>query len=373
MTLRVAQVSCLIDRGQGSPVAVLRKWPTIPMVAEAAARSGCEVTVLQSSHTSATHRENGVCYRFVAEPQIGPGPGAGLAPWRIKAALRDLRPDVVHFHGLAHPLHLRASCAAGAPVLVQDHASRPGGRGRLARRWSMRRATACAFTSADQAADFFRTGDLPPDIPILAVPECSTRFTAGNREAARSQSGVYGEPALLWVGRLNANKDPLLVLRSVRRALDKLAGLHLWCAYGAADLLPECEAILGDDPLLAERVHLLGKVAHQDIETLCRACDLFVSASRFEGSGYALLEAIACGLAPVVSDIPSFRALTGTGEIGRLVPVGDGEGLADAIVAQGLSPTPRVDVLRLFDRELSPNALGRKLVETYRIVMAGGR
>jgi hypothetical protein len=51
---------------------------------------------------------------------------------------------------------------------------------------------------------------------------------------------------------------------------------------------------------------------------LAAAADLFVSGSQREGSGTALLESLACGLPPIVTDIPSFRMLTCDGRIGAL-------------------------------------------------------
>ena len=51
-----------------------------------------------------------------------------------------------------------------------------------------------------------------------------------------------------------------------------------------------------------------------------RAADLFVLGSHREGSGYSLIEALACGLPPIVTDIPSFRSLTGAGVVGALWP-----------------------------------------------------
>ena len=52
--------------------------------------------------------------------------------------------------------------------------------------------------------------------------------------------------------------------------------------------------------------------------TFYSAADLFVVGSHHEGSGYALMEACACGAVPVVTGIPTFRLLTGSGSIGAL-------------------------------------------------------
>jgi glycosyltransferase involved in cell wall biosynthesis len=74
---------------------------------------------------------------------------------------------------------------------------------------------------------------------------------------------------------------------------------------------------------------------------------------------------------PIVSDIPSFRSLTG-GRVGALWPCGDSERLAAALVS--LAAQPRA-VLRAacrahFEAELSFAAVGRKLAAAYRELLA---
>lgn len=366
MTLRVVQINSVIDEQDREPADLLDAWDTVSLVAEAAASAGADVHVLQASRARRQYRAAGVAYSFVPETRLWTGYGPGLMPWRLAAELRRIRPDVVHFHGFEAPVHLRAACSTGAPVLVQDHASYPVRRAKWARRWSLGRVAACAFTSAEQARPFALAGHLPPHVRVFEIPESSSRFTPGDRQDARETTGVFGDPALLWVGHLNVNKDPLTILRAVRRALHDLPDLHLWCAFAKADLLPEVEDLLRQCPQLARHVHLLGPVAHADVETLCRACDLFVQASHREGSGYALLEALACGLVPVVSDIPSFRSITG-GQIGSLAAPGDVDRFAAAIVAQArsLGSQSRATALAHFDAHLSPGALGRRLVSAY--------
>ncbi|HEX8655066.1 MAG TPA: glycosyltransferase family 4 protein [Allosphingosinicella sp.] len=374
MSLRVVQANCLIDGQRREPDALLEAWPTLPAIAEAAAAAGADVTVLVASHAATLFRRNGVSYRFVAEPRLRPGSGAGLFPWRLAAAVRRERPDAVHFNGFGFPFHARAVCGAGVPVLVQDHGSGAGGRAAALRRWGHARIAGAAFTAVGQAEPFRRHGQIPAHARVFAIPESSSRFRPGSKAEARATTGLYGDPALLWVGHLDGNKDPLTVLEAVRQALPSLPGLRLWCAYGTAPLMREVESALAADPALAARVHLLGRVPHDRVELLCRAADLFVLASRREGSGYALIEALACGATPVVSDIPSFRELTGDGAVGALAPRGDARAFSEAIVRLAALPREplREQALDHFRTSLSFEVVGRKLLEAYRALAAAG-
>src|SRR4030095_15835086 len=102
------------------------------------------------------------------------------------------------------------------------------------------------------------------------------------------------------------------------------------------------------------------------------AADFFTLGSHREGSGYALTEALACGLPPVVTDIPSFRAMTGRGAVGWLWPSGNAHGLCDALLAAASQPRAllREQARQHFERELSFKAVGRKLNAAYAKLIA---
>jgi len=303
-----------------------------------------------------------VTYRFVAEPAL-PGRPTGLDPDRIATAARTADPDVIHVNGLDFAWHTRALCGLEPPVLVQDHASAAPRLPFLAP-WGLAKVAALAFTHADQARPILSRARLSTDLPVFAVPESSTRFTPGDRARARAALDVQGAPLVLWVGRLQDKKDPMTMLAAVERAAARLPGLRVWCCFHEAPLLAAVRARLAASPVLSERVRLLGRRSREEVEALCRAADVFLSTSRFEGSGYALIEAMACGAAPVVSDIPSFRALTGGGAVGALAPVGDAAAFADALVAIARRPD-RPAVIEHFRRNLSFEAVGRRLAGIY--------
>ena len=64
-------------------------------------------------------------------------------------------------------------------------------------------------------------------------------------------------------------------------------------------------------PFFGNAYFSLGRLPHERLAAYYSAADIFVSGSHREGSGYALIEAMACGAIPCVTDIPSFRAITG--------------------------------------------------------------
>lgn len=343
---------------------ILDQWHSLVDVAEIAASSGIRVSVIQAARRQDHIVRNGIDYHFVGVA----GSNGAERTRRFAAVLSDVGADLLHVHGLAFAADAFAVSRRmpRLPILCQDHADRPP---RWWRRLQWRHwyaaVSAVAFTASDQALPFIGAGVLGQGTRIFAVPESSSRFLPGDRARARSDTGIHGDPCVLWVGHLNRAKDPLTVLDGVARAALQLPQLQLWCVFGSAPLLDELQNRLQAYPQLAGRVHLLGKVPHAQVEALMRAADLFVSGSRSESCGYALLEALACGATPVVTDIPAFRALTGGGRVGRLWPPGDPQRLAEALVNAATNRTPAGQVRGHFDATLSFAAVGRKWANAY--------
>ncbi len=378
--MHVAHVSCYVDSLGRPHRELLEAWPTLANVAGAVRRAGAGVTVLQAASEDAVVERDGVRFHFVREPRP-PFPTRRWGYWahpmprRIADALATVKPDLVHFQSLSFPLQARflSKRLPGVPMLVQDHADRPlaGWRGRL-QRWGLQGIAGVAFTAADQATAFFDAGVLPPEIPVFQVLESSSHFEPGDQLAAREKARLFGNPLLLWAARLDANKDPLTVFEAVKRAAASLPDVQLWCCFTSSPLRSVVDAWLEREPEVAPRVHLLGHIPYDDMETLFRAADFFISGSHSEGSGYAILDALACGTPVLVTDIPPFRRVTGNGAVGALSSSGDAEGMSRAIVewANGDRVARRKAVRRHFEQRLSFEVIGSDLRSAYETLLS---
>ncbi|MBB6186043.1 glycosyltransferase family 4 protein [Rhodanobacter sp. MP7CTX1] len=362
--LHVAQINFLQAPAGLAHDEVLERWHSLVDIAEVAASGGTRVTVVQASARDDVLTRNGIDYHFIDIRGLGAA-GRGR---RFARLLADIKADVLHANGLdfVGDAFAVSQCLPQLPILVQDHASRPPRWWRRPRwrRWYAA-VSGVAFTALEQAQPFSAAGLFGPQLRLFAIPESSSRFAPGNRADARVETGLYGDPCVLWVGHLSPGKDPLTVLDGVARAASELPDLQLWCAFGSAPLFDEVEQRIEQDPQLRGRVHLLGKVAHTHVEALMQSADVFVSGSHHEGSGYALLEALACGAVPVVTDIPSFRALTDNGRVGKLWPCGDATRLAEALVDLAASRPSSQQVRAHFDAALSFAAVGRRWADAY--------
>lgn len=358
--LRVTQVIFDVDAANRDAAKLLDAWPTMPGVAMGASRAGIDVTVVVSSRRRESLERDGVTYHLTDDPH------------RFERLLAD-PPDVVHVHGLNHPLHvLRLTRTLdGTPVLVQDHGSvAPRSWRRVSCRLGHRAVSGLAFTARDQALPFFETGAIPQGVPVFEVIEGSSPFVPGDRDAARQITGMFGDPCLLWTGRLNANKDPLTMLDAFEMAAYRLPAARLWCCFGAAPLREVVTRRIAASPVLRERVTLLGTVPHAAMEAHFRAADFFVQTSHREGSGYSLLEALSCGTVPLVTDIPAARRIVD--DVGALTPVGDARAMADVMVqwASRDRKSMREAARARFEAALTYDAIGRELRAAYESLVA---
>lgn len=363
----MVQVSAVRDPRLRTGEEILAAWRGVEMTARAAADAGFETVVVQAAWRDEELVRDGVRYRFVREPAGRMGRVLQRLRSRLARTVLELRPAIVHVQGLGFP-YVRQVASGGAVVLAQDHLDRvPEGWRRTVQRRALRRVDGALFTAKEMAAPFVDAGVLPPDVPVFEVMEATSAFTPGDVEEARKRTGIGGDPCILWLGHLDANKDPLTILDAVARVLPALPGLRLWMCSGTAPLEPQVRARLAAEPELAARVTLLGRVPHAEVEHLCRAADFLVQGSRREGTGYALLESLACGCTPLVTDISSLRRMTVGGAVGGLFRPGDAAGLAGLLASFG--SRPRAELRRAarahFDRHLSPAALSRELGAAY--------
>lgn len=145
------------------------------------------------------------------------------------------------------------------------------------------------------------------------------KFNAGyvNKEQKRKEIGVSADDfVLLSVGELIPRKNHEVVIRalSVLKQLDKLNHIeYVICGRGAyeADLRKLAEGLD-----VADHVHFLGY--RNDISEICNCADLFVFMSHQEGLPVALMEAMACGLPAVCSNIRGNTDLIEDGVTGLL-------------------------------------------------------
>jgi glycosyltransferase involved in cell wall biosynthesis len=144
-------------------------------------------------------------------------------------------------------------------------------------------------------------------------------------------------PVLLYVGRLAAEKNVALALRTF---------LHV------RDLHPNARmVVVGDGPLRAQlaseypAVHFAGVLCGEALAVHYASADLFLFPSLTETFGNVTLEAMAAGLAVVAFNVAAAAEWIRDGSNGKLAPVGDEQAFIDA-ACQVLGPEIDLPQLR---------------------------
>jgi len=378
--LAVVLAGCFSDREVDPDAFLARHYSMVgwaKAVLEAGARS---VALVQRFRRDAIVRRDGVDYHFVSDDD------ASLASSRfwgsnVTTAIRRLKPTAVHVDGLVFPLvvrHLRVTLPRRTSILVQDHGGVPsvldsfrGWPKRAFYRFGLGGADAFLFTAREQAAPWVRAGIIGGGHAVHEIPESSTNMGSWP-VLAQGQSSLPGRPALLWVGRLESNKDPLTVLEGFRQTTNALPDAALTLAYDGEDLLSEVQSRIAKSSELRDRVHLRGFVDQRAMPTLYAGADLFILGSHREVACFALIEALSFGVTPIVTDIAAFRAITGRGRVGTLFTPGNAGMLARAIerASHGDLATRRESVRAYFESELSWAVVGRRALDIYRAAVA---
>ncbi len=372
--LRVVQVNAVYDASAGSPEALLDHFHTLTGLSDALSAAGASVAVVQRFSAAATVTRGDVAYSFVSDPEPAWLP-ARSSSRTVVDAVAARRPDLVHVNGLMFPslvADLRQTLDPKVAIIVQHHGGSfpsfgwgPLGTWRRAQwRRDLRSIDAVSFTAAEQA-EVWREAGMLGDQQVLGLLESSTTMTQVPRDRARAASNLRGSPLLLWVGRLTPNKDPLTVLDGLDLALPHLPDARFAMIYQEDTMHAQVSARIARSEVLRGRVIRIGRVPHDQMAAFYSSADILISGSHDEGSGYAVIEAMACGVAPVVTDIPSFRAIAGAS--GRRWTPGDASALAAALrdLCDSGVAAARVIARQRFERELSWPAIAAKTLHLY--------
>lgn len=281
----------------------------------------------------------------------------GLAV-RLRQLAQRLRPDILHAHSpvLNAIAALNAGRALGIPVVYEvrafwedaaaDHGSSPPGglRYRLTRAletYALRRADAVTTICDGLRRELCARGVPAHKITVIPNAVDADAFDAPDPPALARALGLEGHPVIGFIGSFYAYEGLALLLRAMPRMLAAQPALRLLLAGGGPQegALAALAAELG----VAGQVVFAGRVPHAQVAAYYRLLDICVYprlAMRLTELVTPLkpLEAMAQGRLVVASDVGGHRELIEHGRTGMLFRAGDGEALAQAVLALLLAP-----------------------------------
>ncbi|MDP2028639.1 MAG: glycosyltransferase [Thiobacillus sp.] len=228
----------------------------------------------------------------------------------------------------------------GLPVTITlrgtevPHSRNPALRPRLAR--TLRRATRVFAVSDSLRRLALELGTPAERTEVVGNGVDLARFYPLDRAQARDRFGLPADAqVLISVGGLVERKGMHRVIDCLPALLERHPQLHYLIVGNGGpegDMRAELDAQvtrLG----LAGRVHFLGALPSDELKWPLSASDVFVLATRNEGWANVFLEAMACGLPVVSTDVGGNAEVVCRGELGSIVPFGDSAALTAALDA----------------------------------------
>jgi L-malate glycosyltransferase len=268
-------------------------------------------------------------------------PKIRFARWvgSTRRIIRQIRPDLLHGHYLTRYGWLAAFTFYRPLVLTawETDIYMDPEHTRLAHlltAWSLPQASLVTAVSRDLCDSAIRLGARKKVTEVIhwgVDPLLFRRDT--DTSALRLRLGLDRGPVILTTRNISPiyNHDVLLsALPSVLKAVPGTTLLFKYSGYDAF-CLRELRA-LADRLGLKGEVRFVGEGSHGELPSYYALADVFVSIASSDGAPVSLLEAMACGSAPIVSDLPSLREWIVEGQNGCLVAPRDVQGLADTIV-----------------------------------------
>jgi glycosyltransferase involved in cell wall biosynthesis len=176
---------------------------------------------------------------------------------------------------------------------------------------SVARADRVLADSQATRSDLVQHLDVAPHKVEVLYSGVDARFRPqpepGERERVRARYGLGERPYVLAVGTLQPRKNYTGLIRAFGR-LPTTRQVRLVIAGGRGWLHEPIEAEVARH---SGRVQLLGFVEDGDLPALYRGAELFAFPSFYEGFGLPVLEAMACGVPVVCSNVSSLPEVAG--------------------------------------------------------------
>lgn len=318
----------------------------LPNMAAAQAKLGHKLTVhLLTSSKAHSMNVRGVsvhfhtCVQLPRSMSVTARYARQLSLGMVLAIRRD-EADVIHLHGI-NSIHLMAGAVAwrarqqNISIVGQDHGPRQGWLPEtLAHRYSLRTLDGVLAANAGSIKTLLAEGVANERIHIVPNGIDSKLFYPALERAREA----YQPFRILVVSRLWEDKDPLTMADGVSELVRSSGHPIQLTVVGQGVLKVEVEARLKASGVSATFIE---HMSQEELSDLYRTSDVLLLTSLREGWNQATLEAMACGLPVIATDIPGIR--DGVANAGILIPTKSPKAVKDAL--NGLIENPEVRLM----------------------------
>lgn len=127
----------------------------------------------------------------------------------------------------------------------------------------------------------------------------------------------FGDKLILFVGRFEGQKDPLLLVETFYFIASQIPTGKL-LLVGSGGLKSKMEQMLSTYGI-NNKVIFLGTLSQAEVAEIMNIADVFLLTSAFEGMPRSVMEALACGLPVVTTDVGEVRRVVKDGICGKII------------------------------------------------------
>jgi glycosyltransferase involved in cell wall biosynthesis len=252
-----------------------------------------------------------------------------LAAPRVRGMLRRIKPDIVHAH-YATGYGLLGSLAAPSPYVlsvwgsdIYEYPRRSPVHAQLLK-FNLHRADYICSTSLAMARETQRYTSKPVTVTPFGV-DCEVFSPKPGKEERRP----------LVIGTVKTLDHPYGVeylIRAFAIVVERFTEHDVRLVIAGDGPLRSSLEALAKQLRLSDRVDFLGQLPQEMVPTVLRTFDIFAALSLRESFGVAVLEASACGIPVVASNVDGLPEVVEDGVTGFLVPPTDPSAAATALL-----------------------------------------
>ena len=256
---------------------------------------------------------------------------------QFRRIIRKITPDIVDAHYVTKygviaaliSMHPLVVTALGSDVLIQPKRNPLW---KFVTKYPLKKADLIVCRSRSVKEEIVKLGIEASKIRAILIGVNTDQFHPMPKDAKLKQElGIsQSEPVVISTRSLSPVYNVETLIRAVPLVLAEIPEVK-FVIIGRGDqqgYLQNLTQSLG----ISESIKFVGWVSHTYIPRYLSSSDIYVSTSLSDGTSNSLLEAMACELAPVVTDIAANQQWIKDGENGFLVPVKDCRALAEKVL-----------------------------------------
>jgi glycosyltransferase involved in cell wall biosynthesis len=255
---------------------------------------------------------------------------------QVRRLINRIKPDIVDGHFITVYGFL-AACSGFHPLVVSAWGTdvlihpRRNLLFKAIARYALEKADLVTCDSDVARAGLTELGVQPARIRVILKGVDTERFSPQQRsQELRKKLGIHQAPTVISTRSLEPVYNVEMLIKAIPVILNRVPETKFIIAGDGTQRSTLTD--LADSLGVSDSVRFVGRIPHSELPAYLASSDVYASTSLSDTSHISLQEAMACQLAPVVTDIPANRAWIEDIRNGFLVPVNDIRALAHRVV-----------------------------------------